>query len=76
MLQYVSTVCVLYINKKNIPFVQVKNKPRVRESKHAFILGSLVNMVKNNYIQLLKWFMIMLSSRINSQLQLHQMGYF
>ncbi len=35
--------------KKNIPSVKVKNKPCVRESKHALILGSAVNMVANNY---------------------------
>jgi hypothetical protein len=41
-------VCVFDIKKKNIPPVQVKNKPNVRESKHAFILGSTVNMVANS----------------------------
>jgi hypothetical protein len=39
---------VFDIKKKNIPSVQVKNKPNVRESKHAFILGSTVNMVTNS----------------------------
>jgi hypothetical protein len=33
--------------KKNIPSVQVKNKPRDGESKHAFILGSTVYIVRN-----------------------------
>jgi hypothetical protein len=36
------------IKEKNIPTVQVKNKPRVWELKHAFILGSAVYIVANN----------------------------
>ncbi len=40
-------MCVSVI-KENIPYVQVKKKPHVRESKPAFILGSTVYMATNN----------------------------
>ncbi len=39
-------VCVQY-KKKNIPSLQVKNKPCVGELEHVFILGSIINMVVN-----------------------------
>jgi hypothetical protein len=32
--------------------MQVKNKPRDRELKHAFILGSIANSDSQRYIQL------------------------
>jgi hypothetical protein len=41
-------MCVC-VRKKNIPSVQVKNKPCVGESKNAIILGSMVYMVANNF---------------------------
>jgi hypothetical protein len=37
-------MCVSHI-KENIPSVLVKNKQHVRESKHAFNLGSMVYIV-------------------------------
>ncbi len=40
--------CVSVI-KENIPSVQIKNKQHIKESKHAFILGSAVYMVANSY---------------------------
>ncbi len=42
--------CNVFVSdkKKNIPSVQVKNKPCARELKHEFILGSTVCMVTNN----------------------------
>jgi hypothetical protein len=36
-----SIQCVSVLYKRNISSVQVKNKPRVGESKHAFILATL-----------------------------------
>ncbi len=41
-------VCVR-CKKKNIPYVQVKNKPHVWDPEHTFIFGSTVNMVANKY---------------------------
>ncbi len=39
-------VCVRY-KKKTIPYVQVKNTPRVIESGHEFLLGLMVIIVAN-----------------------------
>ncbi len=38
-------MCVFYAKKENIASVQVKNKRRVVESEHAFVLASTVIMV-------------------------------
>jgi hypothetical protein len=44
---YITFVSDMY-KEKYIPSVQVKNKPCNRESKHGFILGSMVHMVVNS----------------------------
>jgi hypothetical protein len=56
-------MCVQY-KKRNIPSVQVKNKPHVRGLEHVFILRSMVSMVANRYFFLLTLLILALKDYI------------